>query len=34
MTLESTEEWTTFSFNFKRLNYESEQKNEVEIELM
>jgi PAS domain S-box-containing protein len=34
MTLESTEEWTTFSFTFKRLNYESEQKNEVEIELM
>jgi signal transduction histidine kinase len=34
MTLESTDEWTTFSFTFKRLNYESEQKNEVEIELM
>lgn len=34
MTVESTEEWTTFSFRFKRLNYESEQKNEVEIELM
>jgi signal transduction histidine kinase len=34
MVLESTEEWTTFSFTFKRLNYESDQKNEVEIELM
>jgi signal transduction histidine kinase len=34
MRLESTDEWTTFSFMFKRLNYESEQKNEVEIELM
>lgn len=34
MTIESSEEWTTFSFTFKRLNYESEQKNEVEIELM
>jgi PAS domain S-box-containing protein len=34
MNLDSTEEWTTFSFTFKRLNYESEQKNEVEIELM
>jgi hypothetical protein len=34
MVLESTDEWTTFSFTFKRLNHESDQKNEVEIELM
>ena len=34
MTLESTDEWTTFSFEFRRLNYETEKKNEVEIELM
>jgi len=34
MTLESTDEWTTFSFVFRRLNYETEEKNEVEIELM
>ena len=34
MVLESTEEWTTFSITFKRLNHETDQKNEVEIELM
>lgn len=34
MSLESTDEWTTFSFVFRRLNYEMEKKNEVEIELM
>lgn len=34
MALESTEEWTTFSIRFKRLNHETDQKNEVEIELM
>ena len=34
MVLESTDDWTTFSFTFKRLNHESDQKNEVEIELM
>ena len=34
MTLESTDDWTTFSFVFRRLNYETEKKNEVEIELM
>jgi PAS domain S-box-containing protein len=34
MVLESTDDWTTFSFTFKRLNHESNQKNEVEIELM
>ena len=34
MVLESTDDWTTFSFTFERLNHESDQKNEVEIELM
>lgn len=34
MELVSTDEWTTFSFFFKKLNYKSSKKNSVEIELL
>ncbi len=34
MTLESTDDWTTFSFVFHCLNNQTEEKNEVEIELI
>jgi len=34
MHLESNDEWTIFTFNFRRLNFSAQEKNEVEIELM
>jgi PAS domain S-box-containing protein len=34
MELISDDEWTTFSFTFKKLNYKSSPKNTVEIELL
>ena len=34
MHLESDDEWTIFTFNFRRLNFSAQEKNEVEIELM
>ena len=34
MELESNEEWTTFTFVFKKLNYKTSPKNTVEIELL
>ncbi len=34
MDLISDDEWTTFSFSFKKLNYKSTPKNSVEIELL
>ncbi|MFM2039039.1 MAG: Histidine kinase, gyrase and HSP90-like ATPase, partial [Bacteroidota bacterium] len=34
MDLISDDEWTTFSFTFKKLNYKTAPKNSVEIELL
>ena len=34
MTLESTNEWTTFTFIFKRLSLNPDKKNDVQIELL